>query len=68
MAYRGQSGLLGKIKNVDSAQACGKLCQEDDQCLFWSYSTDNTNCFIRTSDSERLVLNEDKISGQKPCQ
>ena len=65
MGYAGND--INYIDNVASAEACGKLCQEDGQCLFWTYQTDSTVCNIKTSDSGRTAA-ADRISGQKPCQ
>jgi len=60
------SGLTAGIPGVTSAISCQKMCQNVKDCEFWTYDTDDVECFlVKTADN--LEDSADKISGSRSC-
>ena len=50
---------------IDSWQICGEMCNELDECKFWTLRNNN-ECCLKSSD-EFLISNNEAISGEKGC-
>merc|ERR1712130_206359 len=60
------SGLTAGIPGVPNAGSCQRICQNVKDCEFWTYDTDDAECFLVKS-SDYLEGSEDKISGSRSC-
>ena len=52
--------------SVDSWQECGKLCNDLDECKFWTLRNNDDICCLKSSD-EFIIGNNAAISGEKGC-
>jgi hypothetical protein len=58
---------------TDTAYGCQKLCDQEERCLFWTWSDASTEepyrrtCWLKTSDTGRRAQNQ-HVSGTKNCQ
>ena len=51
---------------VENQQACADLSASTSGGLFWTYQTDSKLCFIKSSDSGRVAM-ENRVSGHSDC-
>jgi len=56
------SGIPGVKKPMD----CHRICMNIEDCQFWTYDTDDEECFPVKSD-EYLEADSDKVSGARRC-
>jgi hypothetical protein len=57
---------LNYTVGVPSVQACQVLCQQNDQCLFFTYIPSISDCLLKTS-NQNPTPNSDRVSGAKFC-
>ena len=58
-------------KNVQSAEKCQQKCQENPECMFFTWNSDKNQCILK-SEKRNVRSNcgkqcEGKVSGPKNC-
>ena len=53
-------------EETETSQACAELCASTARGLFWTWNSENGQCFVKNSDSGRLH-HSGAVSGNKQC-
>ena len=58
---------IGQEIKMESQQACAEHCVSVEGGLFWTYSFNTKNCYIKSSDSGRRSHTGRVVSGTRAC-